>query len=97
MERKTFTVIDATREVIVLNRAGQNAGKCNVAKLGGVTPPRAARVLKDAVAAGLIFTYANDYRSHIARCCYSATTAGRCVVEIIETESLKTNWVLGDE
>lgn len=96
MKRKEITVIHITDTVLALGRAGQYAGQTNVAKLIGVTPPRAKRVLNSAVKLGLLYTYGNRYRSNVNRVCYSVTDTGRNVLDAIGRHDGTLLWSLID-
>ena len=97
MKQKAFTVLDATAIVKALSRAGQQAGKTNVAKLAGVTIPRASRVLDEALLCGLVYTFANVYRSNVRRSCYAITETGRMVLEAVESHDDSLLWSISDE
>ena len=80
MANKTFNVIEVIEVVDILGRAGQKAGKTNVARLSGVTTPRASRMLRIAVDLGLVMAYKDQYRANVARTCYGITETGKTVI-----------------
>jgi hypothetical protein len=97
MKQREFTVIDALNVVNDLNRAGRKAGQTNVAKLGGVTPKRAKKVLASALHLGLLFVYRDRYRSNVTRRCFSASVVGMEVIDILASQRNSMNWVMSDE
>lgn len=87
MPNRTFNVIEVVETVDILGRAGQKAGKTNVAKLSGVTPSRASRMLRIAVDLGLITAYRDNYRSNVVRVCYTITMAGETVLGAVTSHA----------
>ena len=97
MKQREFTVIHAISVVLTLNRAGHNAGQTSVAKLGGVTPLRARRVLSSALRLGLLYSYNNTYRSNVERRCYALTETGRIVEDTMSQHKKTTIWELSHD
>lgn len=97
MSRREFTVIHAVSIVETLNRAGQHAGQTNVAKLAGITPPRAKKILVAALKLGLLYTYNDRYRPNVMRPCYGVSSTGKQVADRIADHKNTTIWGLSNE
>lgn len=97
MKRRSFTIIDVISIVDTLSRAGQKPGKTNVARLAGVTVPRAALMLTNAIFAGLLSAYGDNYRGNVVRSCYHVTDTGKLVLRAIADHDDTLLWSIDND
>jgi hypothetical protein len=80
MKQRDYNVIDITNDVRALERVGHRPGVSAVAKVAGITIPRAKRLLTSAYKSGLLYCRNDSYRSNVTRKVYQTTLTAIGVV-----------------